>query len=58
MLIRESKVGNQGQILSTYTNMNVIMGEKKEVDRVEREIRDIIEGFKGTYKSEWNTIGL
>ena len=51
-------MGNQGQILSTYTNMNVIMGEQREVERVEREIRIIIEGFKGTYKSEWNTIGL
>jgi len=58
VLIRESKVGKDGQILSTYTNMNLIMGEKKEVDRVEREVRDVIEGFKGTFKSEWNTIGL
>ena len=58
MLIRESKVGNQGQILSTYTNMNVLMGEKSEVERVEREVRGVIEGFKGAYKSEWNTIGL
>jgi len=58
VLIRESKVGNQGQILSTYTNMNVLMGEKSEVERVEREVRGVIEGFKGAYKSEWNTIGL
>ena len=51
-------MGKDGQILSSYTNMNLIMGEKKEVDRVEREVRDVIEGFKGTFKSEWNTIGL
>jgi pyruvate/oxaloacetate carboxyltransferase len=58
VLIRESKVGKDAQIVSTYTNMNVIMGEKGEVDRVEREVRAVIEGFKGTFKSEWNTIGL
>ena len=51
-------MGKDAQILSTYTNMNVIMGEKGEVDRVEREVRAVIEGFKGTFKSEWNTIGL
>jgi hypothetical protein len=58
MVIRESKVGKDTQILSTYTNMNVIMGEKGEVDRLEREVRAVIEGFKGTFKSEWNIIGL
>ena len=52
VLIRQTKYDGK-QFLTSYENINVLVGPEKAIDALKPEIEKFLSGFAGNFKSDW-----